>query len=70
MNLNKSIIEGFNLVYHYAPWAYLRSIVESGALRPGNPRAENERAMLWFRPTRTGNRQPQSSLLPKRVRAD
>lgn len=35
-------------VYHYAPWAHLPSMVESGALRPSNVGAAHERPMLWL----------------------
>ena len=35
-------------VYHYAPWAYLPSMVEAGCLRPSNAGAEGEAALLWF----------------------
>lgn len=35
-------------VYHYAPWAFLAQIVDSGELRPSNAGAPTERPMLWF----------------------
>ena len=35
-------------VWHYAPWAYLPSMVESGALRGSNAGAAGENPMLWF----------------------
>ena len=37
-----------NMVWHYAPWAYLSAMVESGALRGSNTNAPNELPMLWF----------------------
>ena len=37
-----------NMVWHYAPWAHLSAIVESGALRGSNAGADGERPMLWF----------------------
>ena len=37
-----------NMVWHYAPWAYLPAMVESGALRGSNTGAEGEAPMLWF----------------------
>lgn len=36
------------MVYHYAPWAYLPAIVQHGALRPSNARADGEVPLLWF----------------------
>jgi hypothetical protein len=35
-------------VWHYAPWAYLPRIVQSGAIIPSNAKAESELPMLWF----------------------
>ena len=37
-----------NMVWHYAPWAYLNAMVESGALRGSNAGAPGEVEMLWF----------------------
>lgn len=37
-----------NMVWHYAPWAYLEEISRSGALKPSNAKAENEHPLLWF----------------------
>ena len=37
-----------NMIWHYAPWAYLPAMVESGALRGSNTGAEGEAPMLWF----------------------
>ena len=37
-----------NTVWHYAPWAHLPKIVESGVLRGSNAGADGERPMLWF----------------------
>lgn len=36
------------MVWHYAPWAYLPAMVESGALRGSNVNAAGEKPMLWF----------------------
>jgi hypothetical protein len=36
------------MVWHYAPWAYLSEMVESGALRGSNTGALGEKSMLWF----------------------
>lgn len=36
------------MVWHYAPWAYLPAIVESGVLRGSNAGADGEHPMLWF----------------------
>ena len=36
------------MVWHYAPWAYLPSMVESGVLRVGNASAPGEKPLLWF----------------------
>ena len=35
-------------VWHYAPWATLPAMVESGALRGSNAGAPGETPMLWF----------------------
>jgi len=35
-------------VWHYAPWAHLPAIVESGKLKCGNAGAAGELPMLWF----------------------
>ena len=37
-----------NMVWHYAPWAYLPAMVESGILRGSNTGAAGEAPMLWF----------------------
>ena len=37
-----------NMVWHYAPWARLPAIVESGVLRGSNAGADGENPMLWF----------------------
>jgi hypothetical protein len=37
-----------NMVWHYAPWAYLPAMVEFGALRGSNAGAPGEVPMLWF----------------------
>lgn len=37
-----------NIVWHYAPWAHLPAIVESGVLRGSNAGADGEHPMLWF----------------------
>jgi len=37
-----------NMVWHYAPWAHLPAMVESGALRGSNAAAAGELPMLWF----------------------
>lgn len=37
-----------SIVWHYAPWAYLSAMVESGALRGSNASAAGEVPMLWF----------------------
>jgi hypothetical protein len=35
-------------VWHYAPWAYLPEIVQSGSLLASNAGTAGERPMLWF----------------------
>lgn len=35
-------------VFHYAPWAKLPAIVQSGCLRPSNAAAADELPLLWF----------------------
>lgn len=58
------------MVWHYAPWMRLASIVESGALRCSNAGAPNEQPMLWFsahqewEPTATKMVNTKSGLLP------
>jgi hypothetical protein len=47
-NLQVSPLRNFEMVWHYAPWAYLPAIVESGVLQASNAGAENEQPMLWF----------------------
>lgn len=37
-----------NIVWHYAPWAYLPEIVDSGLLRRSNSGAPRTLSMLWF----------------------
>ena len=34
--------------FHYAPWSYLRRIVDSGMLLPSNAGAPDEPCLLWF----------------------
>lgn len=36
------------MVWHYAPWAYLARMVESGVLRPSAAGAPGESPLLWF----------------------
>jgi hypothetical protein len=42
------ITEETIMYWHYAPWEYLPSIVESGNLRASNAGAPDELPMLWF----------------------
>ena len=35
-------------VWHYAPWVYLPSMVESGVLRVSNDGFAGEKPLLWF----------------------
>jgi hypothetical protein len=35
-------------MYHYAPWAFLRQIVESGELWPSNAYGAGLKPLLWF----------------------
>lgn len=37
-----------NMLWHYAPWSYLSSMVESGVLLPSNAMAPQQTPMLWF----------------------
>lgn len=37
-----------SMFWHYAPWAHLPAIVESGGLRGSNAGAAGELPMLWF----------------------
>lgn len=37
-----------NMVWHYAPWAYLPKIVECGYLKASNAGAPHKPALLWF----------------------
>lgn len=36
------------MLWHYAPWSYLSSMVDSGGLRPSNAGAPDQTPMLWF----------------------
>ncbi|MDO8715113.1 MAG: hypothetical protein Q7K13_11695 [Polynucleobacter sp.] len=71
LQLNAKSFQRPQMLWHYAPWVYLRQIVAAGSLHPCNALAPMEKALLWFSANQhwedaTGCKAANDSALPAR----